>query len=348
MSAKPPNPRPTDRAIRDPAAVWSLGQCDAFRLAVALVALNLRQPGSLTPEQTREAVDRLKDSLARAAHDHWDTFLSAAGISGPMAMLPPQPVEFDEEAGAPVVSWERDAAGSGGWEHVDLVTQAGRLQLLTPFRQIRINQLPDDALLVPLESAEHVALAAFAEYMVMLHRDVTETIRGVSPRAAWTRCMTLARFYGSAVAMAVRAFRADELTTQGGDTATTAAEALQLIARLGRSPRAHQALTLHLARMLFDEQLTDIARATVAERRPAELVARLKRFKTAAEAELAATNRARIEAWCAKHGRTVPADAQLLVIFRPIPAGAPVLAAVPGDAGAKVVRLARGDTEIAP
>ena len=146
----------------------------------------------------------------------------------------------------------------------------------------------------------------------------------------------------------MRAFRADELTTQGGDTATTAAEALQLIARLGRSPRAHQALTLHLARMLFDEQLTDIARATVAERRPAELVARLKRFKTAAEAELAATNRARIEAWCAKHGRTVPADAQLLVIFRPIPAGAPALAAVPGDAGTKVVRLARGDTVIAP
>lgn len=345
MSAKPTNPRPTDRAVREPPAVWALGQTEAFRLAVALVQLNLRQPGSLSGEQLAEAVDRLKDSLARAAQEHWESFLSAAGITGPMAMLPPQPVEFDEDAGAPVVSWERDSANTSGWDHVDLTTQAGRLQLLTPFRRVRINQLPEDAIVVPIESAHHVALAAFAEFMVMLNRDVAEAVRGVSQRAAWTRCATLARFYGSAVAMAVRAFRAEELVARGG-TAATAADALHLIARIGRSPRAHQALTLHLARMLFDEQLADVARTTVAERRPAELLARLKRFKTAAESELDATNRSLIAQWCASNGRTLPADLQLLVIFRPIPSGAPVLAAVPGDAGPKVVRLARGEAEV--
>lgn len=329
----------TSTTIDDPAQAWHLAQVDAFQQALCLLNANLRAPERMPAEEIGAAVTRLRLIFGRAAREHWEQYvdLTEDPTAQPSLMDgETAKVDFDEARARPVVV---RGAEQEIWPRVELegADANDRFEVTAPFRAVVLERLPPGCKLVPIEQAEHTALASMAEVMRMLHADLTAAARGVSPKVGWMRTQRLLRLYRGAVRLTLRAMRDRELrpTTDALLRAVELAQAPQVVAGVAQTMRAQQLIAIHLGASLLRQLMARlIGEGGTFEERASKLIEIIRYAREETQLTLAKANRA-----LARIHHRAQRGEHLEVILRPIPQGPPLLVIVPPGEAADVIQF---------
>lgn len=319
--------------IHNPAEIWHLAHLSAYR--------NLLQ--DVTDVEARRA-------LQAASEAAWHAYVASCSRTPGQrdALLragQPAHIQLDDKEGLPVAVWnDNNPALSDAWGFLQIrptnSDATPPIALSTPFRQVELTKLPAGTRCLSLHDNRHTATAAVEELVGMVFRDMTRTTERYVGEEAWRALRAHASFLSAAARASLDRLPDDDFRDWERPVLSACAfeQAPERVASLALTTRAQQALALHFVAKAYaraqdevDERLDNPADRIVA------LARRMTTISTLMQTALDAFNQGVLV-----RARIALTDVVPAVIFRPIPYGVPVLAAVPAEAMTPSV-IARDD-----
>lgn len=309
--------------IHNPVEIWHLASLAAYR--------NMLR--DVTDEQARRA-------LAAAADAAWHAYVatSARTVGQRDALLragQPAHIQLDDKEGLPVAIWnDNNPALSDAWGFLQIrptdADAAPPIALSTPFRQVELSKLPPGTRCLSLHDNRHTATAAVEELVGMVFRDMTRTTDRYAGDEAWRALRAHASFLAAAARASLDRLPDDDFRDWERPVLAACAfeQAPERVAALALTTRAQQALALHFVAKAYAKAQDEVDdRMDNPAARVGALARRMETISALMQTALDAFNQSVLA-----RARIAIADVVPAVIFRPIPYGVPVLAAVPAGA----------------
>lgn len=134
--------------------------------------------------------------------------------------------------------------------------------LTTPFREIRVDRMPEGTKKITINDPRHAATAALSEIFDMITRDITEFSKDLAPEQVWQRMAYQVTFYKKAVRLQSKSLPNDEYRTwEPQMPARMDIEmAPQIIANTAGTSRAQQILALYMAARYYGDLMSSCER----------------------------------------------------------------------------------------
>jgi hypothetical protein len=303
-------------AVHNPVEIWHLS-----RLATCRHLLD-----NVHDADTRAA-------LIAAAETSWQAYVAASTRTPGQqeAMIQagqPAHIALDEKEGFPVVTWnENNPALSDAWGFLQIrptnSPATPNLALSTPFRQVEIANLPTGSRCFALHDPRHTATAAVEEIVGLVLRDLGRARDQYQGDDVWRALRSHASFLVAAARASLERLPHDDFRDWQRPTLSNCPIELaaERVAALALTTRAQQSLALHFVARGYAALQEEVGDE---EARVDALVRRLETASTILQTTLGGLNQAVLAKSNVPYTSVVPT-----VIFRPIPYGVPVLAAVP-------------------
>lgn len=309
--------------IHNPIEIWHLANLAAYRHVL---------------EVTEDPATR--KAILVAAEACWHAYVASTSrtIGQREALLragQPAHIQLDDKEGFPVAIWQdNNPSLSDAWGFLQIrptnAEAAPSIALSTPFRQVELSKLPPGTRCVALHDPRHTATAAVEEIVGMIQRDMCRAKEQYAGDDAWRALRTHASFLAAAARASLERLPDDDFRDWQRPTLSTCAfeQSPERVAALALTTRAQQALALHFVAKAYGQAQDEVDDALES---PAARVAAVQRRIETVGALMQTTLDAFNQGVLAK-AKIAYAGVVPTVIFRPIPFGVPVLAAVPAEA----------------
>jgi hypothetical protein len=309
-------------AVHNPTEIWHLSSIVACRKLLDVV----EDPN-------------VRGALLAAAETSWQAYVAttARTVGQREALIragQPAHIGLDDKEGFPVVTWnDNNPALSDAWGFLQIrptnSPTTPSLALSTPFRQVELSKLPAGTRCFALHDPRHTATAAVDELVGLVLRDLKRASEQHQGEDAWRALRSHASFLVAAARASLERLPDDDFRDWQRPTLPSCAieQASERVAALALTTRAQQALALHFVARGYanvQDEVGDLDESFAA--RVAEVARRMETLSKLQQTTLDAFNQSVLAKSKVPYVGVVPT-----VIFRPIPFGVPVLAAIPEE-----------------
>jgi len=322
--ATPPADRPSHTVpIHNPIEIWHLAGLAACRHIL-----------QVTADQSA------RDAIGREAEAFWQAYVAATSrTTGQSEALlcsgQPSHIHLDDKVGFPVAIWHDNnpsLSDAWGFLHVRPTNDdtSPSIAISTPFRQVELSKLPAGTRCIALHDPRHTATAAVEELVVMIQRDICRAKLQYTGDDVWRAIRSHASFLSAAARASLERLPDDDFRDWQRPTPTNCGfeQSPERVAALALTTRAQQALALHFVAKAYGQTQDDVDdERDSPSARVASVQRRLETVGSLMQTTLDAFNQSVLAKAKIPYVGIVPT-----VIFRPIPFGVPVLAAVPEEA----------------
>lgn len=320
------------------AETWHLGSVQALLEVIASL-------GSLLSElqgESKAVIQGEIDALSMVAIKHWRDYVDAALITRERDVSyilketrMPLGMRLDAASQSVLVSWPDDSDASAPFFALGLgakqTLEAPEFEPRSPFKELRLAQLPADTVLLDINDPSHAATAAVSEMVQSVVLDMEDYIARESAPDAWVLMRSHVAFYKRSVRLLEQGLCDDEF--RGWDRTAYAAATIfgipRAIVASTSTANAQQVLAVRSVASLYEGLLNE-AEAEFGNNHQAMVDHVMQSLVTARDqigSVLDGYNHILITTSKAAKLDVVPVP-----ILRPIPHGLPVLALVPSGA----------------
>ena len=279
----------------------------------------------------------LREALSAAADGCWHSFAATVATTDVQRETllrggKPDHISLNAKEGVPQMSWDQSHAAMvdvWGFFQVrpDNDSTAPEIALSTPFRQIELSRLPEGSKFLPIHDPRHTATAAVEEVIGMIQRDMVRALERYEGEQAWRALRSHAAFLSAAARTSLDRLAEDDFRDWKRPALDGCAIAMapERVATLALTTRAQQTLALGFVARAYAKAQED------ADDKEEQVQARIEHVVKSVDAMvlmlrrmLGVLNESLISTAKLAFRRFTTA-----VIFRPLPAGVPILAVVP-------------------
>lgn len=327
---------------------WLLRGADVYQEAARMVTMALTSGESektAVGRALRERAEQLSGLLLRQAEADWRSFLKTAAPNQMPLPVGVVQIDLDLETQIPGAKISEDylaaaaAAEASGVVDIPVEGEAD-FSLLTAFRPLRLQSLPAGTVHIAIRDTRHVALALVSEMVSIVDRDIASAVRGVAAEMGWKRINRLAVVYLGAAQLARQEASDDEYVqwTPRMPEVIDLGSAAKVICDVAASARLMRAMAVHLVGAWLRHTL-DLRDSLPALERLQALRADVTNAQDQIATQLHVMHRQRFAEAGIDESQFEP-----MMVFRPVPESAPLLAAIPVSNKPPVRGLVRSAT----